>query len=395
MASGFFEGFLEFVFNNKWVIAFYLGAVLFVFLNRKRFDFQFKVIALYRAQWGISWMDRIASKFRELIKLLGYISIGVGFVGMAVMVVSMFYFLYLTFTLPNSPAAIAPVLPGIEIPGVPFKLPLVEGILAIFIVATIHEFAHGVVARAHDVKVKNTGIGMFGPVFIAFVEPDEKELSKRNDVVNYSIFSAGPVSNFFLFGILFLVLVLLVTPLQNALYPSQGISILSVGEGTPAEAAGLEKDAVYNKVNDDSVLSVKDLMESLNRLRPGDSALIKNDTAEMPLTLGEHPSDSSRPYLGVTLAQKREGSSGFSFLAFSWFENFLKLVALLSLGIGLGNLIPVGPIDGGRMMQQALQKLRGKKKGNRILVKLSILLLLLILALLYPIFRETFKLIFG
>ena len=395
MVSGFFEWFSGFVLNNKLVIAFYLGAALFVYLNRKKFDFQLKIIALYRAKWGIKLMDRMASRFRELIKLMGYISIGVGFVGMAVMVVGLFYFLYLTLTLPNSPATIAPVLPGVEIPGVPFKLPLIEGILAIFIVATIHEFAHGVVARAHDVKIKNTGVGMFGPVFIAFVEPDEKELSKKSDVVNYSIFAAGPVSNFFLFGIVFMAMFFVVAPLQDSLYPNQGISIVSVGEGTPAEAAGLEKGAVYSMINDEPVMDTEELRNRLEHLRPGDRITVGNDTHEIPVTLGEHPADSSTPYLGINLQDNREGGSGFSFSVLSWIGSFLTLVALLSLGIGLGNLIPLGPIDGGRMMQQALQKIKGKDSGNRILVKMSIFLLVLILALMYPIFRETFRMIFG
>ena len=395
MVSGFLEGLAEFVFNNKWVIGFYLGAALFVYFNRKRFDFQFKIIALYRTKWGISFMDRCASRFREVIKLFGYISIGVGFVGMAVMVGIMFYFLYVTVTVPDAPASIAPVLPGVEIPGVPFKIPLIEGILSIFIVALIHEFAHGVVARAHDVKVKNTGVGIFGPVFIAFVEPDEKALRKRSDVVNYSIFSAGPVSNFVLFGVVLLFLLPL-SPLQDSLYPGEGISIVSVGEGTPAESAGVEVGAGYDMLNGQSVLTVRDFMKGLDGMEPGDNISLGNSTAAVPLTLGPHPSDASRPYIGITLSQMRQGSSTVFFRIFSWVADFLFLVALLTLGIGLGNLIPVGPIDGGRMMHQAVVKIAGEKAWKRsFLFLVNIVLLFVILALLYPIFRESFNRLFG
>jgi len=37
------------------------------------------------------------------------------------------------------------------------------------------------------------------------------------------------------------------------------------------------------------------------------------------------------------------------------------------MGIGLFNLVPLGPIDGGRMLQVVLQKFSKNKKGNEVL----------------------------
>ena len=53
-----------------------------------------------------------------------------------------------------------------------------------------HEFGHGVVARAHGLKIQSSGIFLLGPLFGAFVEPNEKQLKKQNDIVQYSIYSA-------------------------------------------------------------------------------------------------------------------------------------------------------------------------------------------------------------
>src|SRR3989338_3090054 len=194
MAADWLVGFLL---RNKFAVLFYLAVALFVFLKRKKFQFHFRIIALYRTNWGIGLMDKIASGYRELVKLFGYISIGVGFTGMLAIVAVLAQSVFLFFTQANAPPAIAPILPGVRVPGVPeaFFIPLVQGILAIFIVAVIHEFSHGVVARAHNIPVKSTGIALIGPFFAAFVEPDEKELKKKSDVVNYSMIAAGPVSN--------------------------------------------------------------------------------------------------------------------------------------------------------------------------------------------------------
>ena len=76
------------------------------------------------------------------------------------------------------------------------------------------------------------------------------------------------------------------SPIQDSLYPSEGISIVSVGEGTPAESAGVEVGAVYDRLNNESVLAVRDFMDGLEGLKPGDAISLGNGTASIPLTLG-------------------------------------------------------------------------------------------------------------
>src|SRR3989338_7769484 len=77
-----FETILDFVLKYKIIILFYLVLGVIIFIYRKRFETQAKVILLLRTKWGIAWMDRVSEKYREWIILLGYIGIGVGFIGM-------------------------------------------------------------------------------------------------------------------------------------------------------------------------------------------------------------------------------------------------------------------------------------------------------------------------
>jgi len=61
---------------------------------------------------------------------------------------------------------------------------------------------------------------------------------------------------------------------------------------------------------------------------------------------------------------------------------------LLSLGIGLFNLLPLPIVDGGRMLQVSLHKLKGKEKGEKRYRQITIFFLfVLVLNLVYPWIR--------
>ena len=66
----------------KWVIAFYLGAILLIYLNRSKFQIEAKIIAIYRTKWGLKWMDHLGTKARRFIQIYGYIGIVLGIIGM-------------------------------------------------------------------------------------------------------------------------------------------------------------------------------------------------------------------------------------------------------------------------------------------------------------------------
>jgi membrane-associated protease RseP (regulator of RpoE activity) len=67
------------------------------------------------------------------------------------------------------------------------------------------------------------------------------------------------------------------------------------------------------------------------------------------------------------------------------------VIFILSVGIGMANLLPVGPLDGGRMFNLAMQKIRGPKKGLKTWTVVSLFFFLLILFLLTPIFKASLE----
>ena len=135
-------------------LVFYAFLVLYILRNKSKFEFHGKIFALYKTKLGLKLMDKIAKKFPRLLNLLSYVSILVGFIGMGLIFDWLFKGTFDLLFVAGAAPAVAPVLPGIKVmPGLPV-LSFMHWILAILIIAVIHEFSHGIYARLYKVKVK-------------------------------------------------------------------------------------------------------------------------------------------------------------------------------------------------------------------------------------------------
>lgn len=392
------ESLLSFMIKYKWIILFYSIIILVVYLNRKKFDVQAGFIFLFRTKKGIPFINKVADKYRELIKIIGYIGIGIGFIGMIFIAGYFIFALYNIFANPAAPPAVAPIIPGVKIPGFPIFLPFWYGIIALFIVVVVHEFAHGIVARAHGQEIKNTGIVFFGPLIGAFVEPDEKKLKKTQDIVQYSTFAAGPFSNVILAGIVFVLLLFVTTPLANQLTYSNGVSFAQIQNNTPAQISGLSATDEIIYVNNERINTTDDFMKKLETVRPNETITLGSKDKNFTLITAANPSNPKKGYLGVvgittiyTLKSEKPFTK-YSYIFLKILSEQLFWIYALSLGIGLANLIPMGPIDGGRMLQVALKKTaKDEKKGNLLWARISLFFFALLLLLIFiPIIRLAF-----
>jgi membrane-associated protease RseP (regulator of RpoE activity) len=369
----------------KWVILFYSAIVLLIYIFRKKFDVQHKVMAFYRTKVGLKLMERWGKKYCEQIKLLGYIGIGAGYIGLFVIIYFMLKNLITLLSVPTATTAISVVIPGVKIPGSPVTIPLIIGWIALFIVILVHEFSHGIVAKAHGLEVKSSGIFFLGPLMGAFVEPDEAKLRKEKDTVQYSVYAAGPFSNMLLALACIILLTYAFSPALGAMADETGVDLAGVTDGYPAKAAGLEQGMVVSAVNNVTVKNYNDFTNQLRYVRPNDSVTITANGTDYALTTVASPNDPKQGYLGVMAASKPHiqlKSEALYYQIFyavlKWIVELLAITGLLSLGIGLANLLPLGPVDGGRMLQVSLQKIKGEEKGNKIWHKISIATLLLL-----------------
>ena len=129
--------------------------------------------------------------------------------------ISMFYLLYQTakiyVTVPEitdmiSAPPIAPLIPyfpqifGMESFFPPFYFTYF--LLALLVVAVVHEFSHGVYMNIFKIKIKSTGFAFLGPILGAFVEEDKKEFVKKKNKEQMTVLAAGVFANV-LFGLIF------------------------------------------------------------------------------------------------------------------------------------------------------------------------------------------------
>lgn len=317
---------------------------------------------MYKTKLGLVLMDKIAKVAPRLLRFLGVLSIVTGFVGM----VFIFYWLikgtYELLFVPNALPAVAPVLPGIKVvSGLPV-LSFWHWIIAIFLVAVVHEFSHGIYARLYNVKIKSSGFAFLGPILAAFVEPEEKQLSKAPRRVQLSVFSAGPFSNM-VFAIVTLLLLNFATgPTYAQLYRGDGIEVGKLLDGYPAQQAGIEAPFIITGLNGNTTRDLGQFLGATQHFEPGQEVVLNTDKGDYALVLAENPDNKSKAFLGVAnfnvkTVFKEEIIKQYGHFwpsAFAWIHMLVFWLFIINLGVGLFNLLPLGPIDGGRMFYTAL-----------------------------------------
>jgi membrane-associated protease RseP (regulator of RpoE activity) len=355
---------------------------------------------MYRTKIGLNLMDRLGRKHSEFFKWIGYLGIGVGYTGLFVIVYFLIKNLVTLLSVPGAQSAVSLVVPGVKIPGSPIMIPLITGWLALFIVILVHEFSHGVIARAHDIKVKSSGVFFLGPLMGAFVEPEEKQLRKAKDTTQYSVYAAGPFSNILLALLCLFLLTYALSPAASAMVDEIGVDIVGVTEGYPAADAGIPSGAMVTDIDGQKITNYQEMSTYLSHTRPGDEVNVTADGTVYTLVAAESPSDPRQGYLGLMSSNKpvtelKNGSWWYNALhaVLMWIMELLAITGILSLGIGLANLLPLGPVDGGRMLQVTLEKTKGVQKGNLWWKKISLAtLLLLAINIFWPVIKWLGKL---
>lgn len=382
------------ILEYKTAILFYSLVFLIVYINRKKFEVHGKLVYLYRTKIGISLMNFMAEKARRLVKLLGYFGIVIGFIGM---ILTFILILSLTYKLlMNEPGAggASPVIPGLPIAGTGLVFPLITGWIVLFIIILVHEFSHGVVASAYKIKIKNSGLAFFGPILGAFVEPNEKALARQKDLVQHSVFAAGPFSNFLTVIVAMLIIWALLNPITNILSIPTGVIIYSQ-PGLPAEKAGIENGTVITGIYGGSVNTVEDFRKAMANIGPNKNIELRSDDNIYPVTTTESPDDPSQGYLGVWILGEKSELRNDNFLnqillkIINWFKQLLGWLAFLSLNIGLINLLPIFITDGARMLKIFFERIipnKGKSMSLWLFFNWASLFSLLILVFL-PLLR--------
>jgi len=163
-------------------------------------------------------------------------------------------------------------LPGIEfglvLPGINPILPLeyiAYILLALVVAIIVHEFSHGILTFASNLKVKSLGILYLIIPLGAFCEPDDEQLRKTKTSNRMRVYAAGPTSNFTVVLISILLFSFVFMPAVQ--HTADGIGIISIGEDTPAEELGLRPGMIITHINDTKIDTYYDFFIVMNNTR--------------------------------------------------------------------------------------------------------------------------------
>jgi hypothetical protein len=393
---------------------------IFIHKNKKKtsvekvFWYLFYMV-MYRTKKGLKLMDNLAKQHKKFFNVMAKIGVVVGFLGMAFVSFILIQSFVKLFIAPPAQPSFALVMP-FPAKGIVF-VPPIFWIISIVILALFHEGSHGIIARKNKIKLDSTGfaVACFGVPLLpaAFVEPDEKSLNRKKKGKQIEMFAAGPFANVVLF-LLFLGLFIgahnvflgdsnaYYNPLENQILEQEGVQFIDyyMKDNSPVFINDVPLNTTFTHINGKPILDEErdNFAAFLSNAKPGDiiSLRAKNGT-EYAFPLAVHPEsteENPRPLLGaqITYSTKPFSYEGsFAFVKLFLLKMLLGLLAwlyILNLGVGLFNLLPMGPLDGGRMLKALFEKIFKRKKDAVFYWKLVsyIFLLILLIVILYPFF---------
>lgn len=368
---------IEFISNNLTFLLFIVFLTFFLILKRKNLQlsgaFPFLYLLMYKTRWGLDKMNHWAKKHPKLFLRLSYLSIFIGIIGIFASFIFMVWQLTFIFDLGLTQGG-GLVLPlktesGLDSAVPVFYVPFIYWIIALFIMAVVHEFAHGVIAERFKVKIKSSGfafMGILAPIFpAAFVEPDEKMIAKKPWWQQIAIMGAGSTSNF-IFGFLFLLVWLfLAGPFIDKTMEIESIEF----SGIMNESSLLEYNISSGKIIAlNGEYDKQEIMADLRNLTPNTTQILNIEsggiTNEYEIKTFPNPSDETRGMIGVSgINFNLENKEGFSLLGNFplYFEKSIFWIWFLNLAIGIMNLLPIWITDGGQIARILFKKfIKGK-----------------------------------
>lgn len=221
-------------------------------------------------------------------------------------------------------------------------------------------------------------------------------------------------------------------------YYDLSLDLGSVAEGSGAAQAGLRKGDRIVAVDGTKVATFEELIQAVGTYKPGDEVQVTyerdGETLRAPVTLGK--SEDGRPILGVApgLVKRNFGVVGafveslrFVGLVFAAIAGFFNpetfrtsirgassvvgasvevaraakagpidyafIVALLSLSLGALNILPIPPLDGGKVAVEIIERIMGRPLRREVSLGLSIAGTLLLFSLIgYLVYADVLRL---
>ncbi|HLC59764.1 MAG TPA: site-2 protease family protein [archaeon] len=373
------------------MLLFFVIVSILIYRDRKNIEFSYGIV-IKRWKKGKELIDKIVNKRRKFIAYAGTVGV---IAGVIASFIGMYFLLSCAFfpqLLPDGTVEkgcfklVLPSVSGAEkyYPQQVFGIPFWYWLISIFVIIFFHESMHAVYARLEKVPVKSYGIMFLLALPIgAFVDPDNNKLKRLSSFKKLRIYAAGSFGNFILAA--FVILLIFGTNYLTTLaFDPAGVSIGQLGENSPALAVTMS--GIIYKINDVQVNDLQALANFMDGVNPGDQLKIYTTDNTYDITTAKNPANESRAYIGISMLST---AYKYKFLSDSYaskttisiivqLQSFLVILFILSLGVGIANMLPLKPFDGGLFYEEILMKKFGREKGKKIIRASSWIVFLLI-----------------
>lgn len=348
-------------------------------LTGRGFEIEFPII-MWKTKRLRGFLNRIANLSPRFWKWFMNIGLVICYAAMALMT----YMLIQSLTTIVEAPSVSIVLPGVEVPGSPVYVPFTYGFIALATVLIVHEFSHGIISRVEGIKIESIGLLLFAILPGAFVEPNEDELQESSRLSRLRIYTAGSMANISLAVIALLLFSLISASVIPSTFSENGVEISRVVEGSPAENI-LKEGMVIESINNNSLNSSQQYLDLVSGFKPDQHVSISTDLGTYDIVLSKNPNNDSRGFIGIQAAKhfvlnKDVSDVWGNELPWVWFSvaELLQWIFILNIGIGLFNLLPLKPLDGGHMFEILLSYKLKEKHYKPIVKAVSIILALII-----------------
>jgi len=368
----------------------FLGVLaILIYRDRKNIEFKSGII-MRRSNAGKDFIYKFSEKYEKTLRIIGNIGIVVAAIATFF---AMFILMQSTYKLITKPSEatgslklVLPSVSGVKLPGFILGVPFWYWIIAVFLVVSIHEPMHALMARIEKVRIKSFGLILLIILPGAFVDPDEKQLKKLSIVKKLRVYAAGSFGNLLLAGVVFLLLIGYNFALSKLLTPV-GIAFEKTIPNSGAALANMT--GRITAINSVEVRDFDDLGKAMSTVKPNDIIVVNTTTRQYVIRTVADPDNSTRPLIGIENSYVVFAYSGFlsKFGTVSntvlsiimWISGLFSWVFLLSLGVGIFNLFPLKPLDGGLILEEVSNHFFKRKKSKIITRVVSTLVLILIL----------------
>jgi membrane-associated protease RseP (regulator of RpoE activity) len=334
------------------MLAFFAIVGILLWKDRKNVEFHGGLV-IRRWKKGLESIDGFIKKHPKFIKISGYIALGVGVAGG---IAGLYLLGFAAVKMIPGVQLVLPTAGGFKYPGPVIGVPFWYWLVAVFVLLFSHETMHAIFARAAKVPLKNYGIMLFFVIPLgAFVEPDEKVVKKLKTGKKLPFMAAGSFGNFIVGGVFLLLGMLLVglvaiPALTSSFTQPQGVAFNGTILGYPAHAANIT--GIIKNIDGIDIRTTVDLSRVLNNTAPGSTIEIVTNDSTYNITTLPRPDNQPGSFIGIASVSTVLGAKDWAVVTL----NLFGWLSILNIGIGIVNLLPWRPFDGGLMAQEILTK---------------------------------------